>query len=165
MSLTIRTVKMSDLDQVVKIEAQAFSMPLEMTRKDMTGRIENYPDTFLVAEVGEQVVGHVFGPASNDRYIKDELYYQNHPNKREDRYQTILSLAVAEKFRCRGIATALLTKMAEVAQSQKRQAITLTCLPELFSFYEKRGYVNEGQTSADIPDPDGVSSYNMVKTL
>jgi ribosomal protein S18 acetylase RimI-like enzyme len=76
--------------------------------------------------------------AAQDRYIKDELYFKNKPNKVADRYQTILSLAVAEKFRRQGIATALLNKMAAVAKSQKRQAITLTCLPKLFSFYEKR---------------------------
>ncbi|KXN75823.1 hypothetical protein AYJ53_03545 [Lactobacillus johnsonii] len=37
--------------------------------------------------------------------------------------------------------------------------------PKLFSFYEKRGFKNEGKTSDDIPDPDGISSYNMVKDI
>lgn len=165
MTLTIRKVKMSDLDQVVKIEAQAFQMSAEQTRQDMIGRIGNYPDTFLVAEVDGQVVGHVFGPAAPDRYIKDELYFKNRLNDPQDRYQTILSLAVAKDYRKRGIATALLSRMAELARKGKREAITLTCLPELFSFYEKRWYVNEGRTAADIPDPADVSSYNMVKTL
>lgn len=165
MTLTIRTVKMADLDRIVDIESKAFQMSKEMTKKDMIGRIENYPDTFLVAEVDGEVVGHVFGPASSERYIKDELYFKNHPNNPEDKYQTILSLAVDEKYRKQGIATDLLKKMDEVAKSENRQAISLTCLPKLFSFYEKRGYENEGKTADDIPDPDGVSSYNMVKNI
>lgn len=165
MTLTIRTIKMTDLKRVVDIESQAFQMSEEMTRKDMIGRIENYPDTFLVAEVDGKVVGHVFGPASNDRYIKDELYFKNRPNNPQDVYQTILSLAVDEKYRKQGIATALLNKMANVAMAEKRQAMSLTCLPKLFSFYEERGFENEGKTATDIPDPDGTSSYNMVREL
>lgn len=165
MTLTIRTVKMADLDRIVDIESKAFQMSKEMTKKDMIGRIENYPDTFLVAEVDGEVVGHVFGPASSERYIKDELYFKNHPNHPQDKYQTILSLAVDEKYRKQGIATDLLKKMDDVAKSENRQAISLTCLPKLFSFYEKRGYENEGKTADDIPDPDGVSSYNMVKDI
>lgn len=165
MTLIIRTATMKDLDQIVKIEADAFDMTEEMTRKDMIGRIENYPDTILVAELDGKVVGHVFGPAFNERYIKDEIYFKNHPNKKDDQYQTILSLAVAPEYRKQGIASKLIEQMAEVAKEQHRRAITLTCLPKLFSFYEKRGFKNEGKTSADIPDPDDVSSYNMVREL
>ena len=73
MTLNIRTVKMDDLDAIVELESSAFHMSEEMTRKDMIGRIENYSDTFLVAEVDGKVVGHVFGPVNKDRYIKDEL--------------------------------------------------------------------------------------------
>lgn len=163
MMLTIRTVTMDDLERIVEIESAAFHMSKEMTNKDMIGRIENYPDTFLVAEKDGKVVGHVFGPAFDKRYIKDELYFKNHPNKPEDKYQMILSLAVDSKYRKQGIATKLLSEMDKVARSENRKAISLTCFPKLFSFYEKRGYKNEGKTDADIPDPDNISSYNMVK--
>lgn len=165
MSFTIRPVTMDDLNSVVKTEADAFNMTLKQTKNDMIGRIQNYPDTFLVAEVDGKVVGHVFGPAFNERYIKDDLYFKNHPNRSTDCYQTILSLAVAPTYRKRGIATQLLIELEKVAKKEGRQAISLTCLPKLFSFYEKRGFKNEGKTSADIPDPADVSSYNMVKEI
>ena len=156
---------MNDLDSVVSIESDTFEMSQEMTQKDMIGRIENYPDTFLVAEIDHQVVGHVFGPAFNKRYIEDEIYFKNHLNRKDDQYQTVLSLAVSPEFRKQGIATKLLDKLSKIAKKQNRRAVTLTCLPKLFSFYEKRGFVNEGKTSDDIPDPDNVSSFNMVKEL
>ena len=140
-------------------------MSEEMTRKDMIGRIENYPDTFLVAQVDGKVVGHVFGPVSKERYIKDELYFKNQPNNAQYHYQTILSLATNQEYRKQGIASALIEELCKIAQSQDRRAITLTCLPKLFHFYEKRGFINEGKTSDDIPDPDDVSSYNMVRAL
>lgn len=165
MTLNIRTVKMDDLDAIVELESSAFHMSEEMTRKDMIGRIENYPDTFLVAQVDGKVVGHVFGPVSKERYIKDELYFKNQPNNAQYHYQTILSLATNQEYRKQGIASALIEKLCKIAQAQDRRAITLTCLPKLFHFYEKRGFINEGKTSDDIPDPDDVSSYNMVRAL
>ena len=165
MTLNIRTVKMDDLDAIVELESSAFHMSEEMTRKDMIGRIENYPDTFLVAQVDGKVVGHVFGPVSKERYIKDELYFKNQPNNAQYHYQTILSLATNQEYRKQGIASALIEELCKIAQSQDRHAITLTCLPKLFHFYEKRGFINEGKTSDDIPDPDDVSSYNMVRAL
>ena len=165
MTLNIRTVKMDDLDAIVELESSAFHMSEEMTRKDMIGRIENYPDTFLVAQVDGKVVGHVFGPVSKERYIKDELYFKNQPNNAQYHYQTILSLATNQEYRKQGIASALIEELCNIAQSQDRRAITLTCLPKLFHFYEKRGFINEGKTSDDIPDPDDVSSYNMVRAL
>lgn len=165
MTLNIRTVKMDDLDAIVELESSAFHMSEEMTRKDMIGRIENYPDTFLVAQVDRRVVGHVFGPVSKERYIKDELYFKNQPNNAQYHYQTILSLATRKEYRKQGIASALIEELCKIAQAQDRRAITLTCLPKLFHFYEKRGFINEGKTSDDIPDPDDVSSYNMVRAL
>ena len=165
MTLNIRTVKMDDLDAIVELESSAFHMLEEMTSKAMIGRIEYYPDTFLVAQVDGKVVGHVFGPVSKERYIKDELYFKNQPNNAQYHYQTILSLATNQEYRKQGIASALIEELCKIAQSQDRRAITLTCLPKLFHFYEKRGFINEGKTSDDIPDPDDVSSYNMVRAL
>lgn len=165
MTLNIRTVKMDDLDAIVELESSAFHMSEEMTHKDMIGRIENYPDTFLVAEVDGKVVGHVFGPVSKERYIRDELYFKNQPNNAQYPYQTILSLATNQDYHKQGIASALIEELCKIAQAQDRRAITLTCLPKLFHFYEKRGFINEGKTSDDIPDPDDVSSYNMVRAL
>lgn len=163
--MIIRRVTMDDLEEVVNLESAAFKMTKEQTRDDMVGRIENYPDTFLVAQEDGKVIGHIFGPAFNKRYIEDELYFNNHPNQKDDRYQMILSLAVLPAYRKQGIATKLIEALAQEARKQNRQAISLTCLPKLIKFYEKRGFHNEGKTSDDIPDPTGVTSVNMVRTL
>ena len=163
--MIIRRVTMDDLEEVVNLESAAFKMTKEQTRNDMIGRIENYPDTFLVAQEDGKVSGHIFGPAFNKRYIEDELYFNNHPNQKDDRYQMILSLAVLPAYRKQGIATKLIEALAQEARKQNRQAISLTCLPKLIKFYEKRGFHNEGKTSDDIPDPTGVTSVNMVRTL
>lgn len=163
--MIIRSVTMDDLDEVVELESAAFKMTKEQTEKDMVGRIENYPDTFLVAQEDGKVIGHIFGPAFDQRYIEDESYFKNHPNQKDDRYQMVLSLAVVPEYRKHGVATNLIEELAKVAKKQNRQAISLICLPKLIKFYEERGFKNEGETSDDIPDPTGVTSVNMVRTL
>ena len=163
--MIIRTVTMDDLNEVVELESDAFKMTKKQTEQDMIGRIENYPDTFLVAQEDGKVIGHIFGPAFNKRYIEDELYFKNHPNRKTDHYQMVLSLAVLPEYRKQGVATKLIEALAQEAIKQNRQAISLTCLPKLIKFYEKRGFHNEGETSDDIPDPTGVTSVNMVRTL
>lgn len=165
MALIIRQVTVADLKAVVQIEAAAFNMSEEMTTRDMIGRIENYPDTFLVAEDNGKVVGHIFGPAFAKRYIEDDVYFNNHPNRAQDEYQLILSLAVIPAYQKQGIATSLLKKMTVVAKKEGRKALSLTCLTKLLPFYEKRGFINEGETSDDIPDPKDEISFNMVKKL
>ena len=164
-TMIIRRVTMDDLEEVVNLESAAFKMTKEQTKNDMMGRIENYPDTFLVAQEDGKVIGHIFGPAFNKRYIEDELYFENHPNQKDDRYQMVLSLAVLPEYRKQGVATKLIEAMTQEARKQNRQAISLTCLPKLIKFYEKRGFHNEGKTSDDIPDPTGVTSVNMIRAL
>lgn len=163
--MIIRRVTMDDLEEVVNLESAAFKMTKEQTRNDMVGRIENYPDTFLVAQEDGKVIGHIFGPAFNKRYIEDELYFENHPNQKDDCYQMVLSLAVLPEYRKQGVATKLIEAMTQEARKQNRQAISLTCLTKLIKFYEKRGFHNEGKTSDDIPDPTGVTSVNMIRAL
>lgn len=165
MKALIRQVKKTDIEAIVQLEAQAFKMTLEQTKNEMLGRIENYPDTFLVAEQNQKLVGYIFGPAFNKRYIEDRIYFENHPNFKQDKYQMILSLVVAPEYRRQKIATNLINELEKVAKKQKRQAISLTCFPKLIPFYEQFGFKNEGQTSEDIPDPEGLSSFNMVKEI
>lgn len=68
--MIIRTVTMDDLNEVVELESDAFKMTKKQTEQDMIGRIENYPDTFLVAQEDGKVIGHIFGPAFNNAILK-----------------------------------------------------------------------------------------------
>lgn len=166
MKIIYRNVKENDLNTIVALESEAFHMDKKMTKRDMVGRIKNYPDTFLVAEDQKtgQVVGYTFGPAFAERYIKDEIYFKNHPNRKNDQYQMILSLVVAKEYRCHKIASHLLQEMNKVAKNEGRIAISLTCLTPLIPFYELNGYENEGKAN-DIPTPDDEITYNMVRKL
>lgn len=160
--LTFQEAQPADLDQIMTIENQGFNQDEAATRPSMAERIKRISDTFIVAKEANRVLGYVVGPASDERYITDDLFEHLEANQQTDRYQTILSLAVEAKFQKHGLAGKLLTKLAEVARSQGREAITLTCLERLVPFYERHGYVNEGVSESTHA---GETWYNLVLTL
>lgn len=129
----------------------------------MKERIEVISDTFLIAETAnEEICGYIVGPAITERYLSDDLFEKTIPNPANAAFQSVLSLAVHEKFRGLGIASQLLTELARVSAGQKRSAITLTCLAELIPFYERNHYRNEGKSNSAHA---GETWYNLVCEL
>ena len=160
--LTFHPAEPDQLDAIMTIENQGFNPDEAATRKSMSQRITCISDTFIVASQHQQVLGYIVGPASDDRYISDDLFDHLEANRPTDRYQTVLSLAVAKSTRNMGLGSSLLTELAKVARAQHREAITLTCLEKLIPFYEHNGYVNEGVSASTHA---GETWYNMVKVL
>ncbi|MBW1605870.1 GNAT family N-acetyltransferase [Lactobacillus sp. Sy-1] len=161
-TVTFRDVKTNDLNALMEIERAGFSPAEASTVEAMQSRIANVPDTFIVAQRADQIVGFVVGAAYNQRYLNDSLYEKSIPNQPDDQYQTILSIAVAPSERGNGIASELLNQIQLVAERAGRKAITLTCLERLIPFYERNGYVNEGESSSSHANEVW---YNMVKTI
>lgn len=160
--LTFQPAEPNQLDAIMAIENQGFTPDEAATRTSMAERINRISDTFIVAVQNQRVLGYIVGPASDERYLSDSLYEHLDANKPTDRYQTVLSLAVAKDARGQGLGSKLLAELARVAHAQHRKAITLTCLSKLVPFYERNGYVNEG-VSASVHA--GETWYNMVNEL
>lgn len=160
--LTFQPAKPNQLDAIMTIENQGFTPDEAATKTSMAERIQRISDTFIVATENQHVLGYIVGPASDQRYLGDALYDHLDANKPTDRYQTVLSLAVAKNARGQGLGSELLTELANVAHTQHREAITLTCLSKLVPFYERNGYVNEGVSASTHANE---TWYNMVKTL
>lgn len=144
------------------IEQAGFTPDEAASKAAMQDRIKAYPDTFIVAIVEQTLAGYVVGPAIEQRYLADDLFEHAVANPVAAPYQAVLSLAVAPNLQAHGVGAALLRKLAAVARSQHRQAITLTCLARLVPFYEANGYVNEGRSASAHA---GEVWYNLVKPL
>ncbi|WP_125582105.1 GNAT family N-acetyltransferase [Levilactobacillus cerevisiae] len=162
MTLTITPAQPQDLTQIMTIENAGFSPDEAASDASMAERIQLISDTFLVAKEGAEVLGYVVGPAFDQRYLTDALFDQSTPNNATDAYQTILSLAVSPAHQKEGLGSQLLTALAQVARQQHRQAITLTCLKRLVSFYERNRYRNEGVSASAHA---GETWYNLVLPL
>lgn len=157
---TFRNVRSTDLEQLLVLENEGFSKEEAATKQALMDRIKGIPDTFIVAEKEGQIVGYINGPIINQQYITDDLFETITKNPVTGGFQSILGVVVAKDARKQGVARTLMEKIAELAQANQRQGITLTCKQDLIPFYEKLGFANHGVSESQH---GGVRWYNMVK--
>lgn len=115
-----------DARAVEKIESDCFSLPWSYNQIAEEIAAENA--VFLVAKADETVLGYVSG-----RLICDEFFISN--------------IAVDEKFRLCGVASALLDKLKEILSSENCSLITLEVRESNSSarkLYEKFGFTDLG---------------------
>ncbi|GAK47296.1 acetyltransferase [Secundilactobacillus oryzae JCM 18671] len=153
----------ADLPELVNVENSGFTPEEAATPTSLAERITAINDTFILAQDRkDQILGYVVGPATSERHLTDDLFETSQPNKPNDPYIAILSLVVIPEFQGQGIASQLLTEIETVAKAQGRKAISLTCLEKLIPFYERNGYVNEGESASTHA---GETWFNLVKEI
>jgi len=146
--LIIRNAKSDELDEIYAIEAECYT-EAEAAAKDAMGqRIKINNETFLVAELGGKIVGHINGPAVESGYVVDDLYKETLPSIKTGGVQTVLGLAVCPDYRRHGIAGKMLNELANIARANNRKYITLSCKDELIKYYEKQGYTKVGKSDS-----------------
>ncbi|MFE4764124.1 GNAT family N-acetyltransferase [Bacillus mycoides] len=158
--ISLRNAQATDLEQLLLIENEGFSIEEAATKEAFVERIQLITDTFIVAERQGEILGYINGPIINQPYITDDLFEKIGENSKRGGYQSILGLAVSKQARYQGIAKLLIEKMEELVKANERKGITLTCKQELVSFYEKFEFVNHGMSESQH---GGISWYNMVK--
>lgn len=147
MLFRFRAPTLNDLERIMEIERSGFSAEDAASSEAMKKRIERIPDSFIVAVTeSDGPIGYVVGPVIPERYLYDELFEKTVENPSVGGYQSILSLVVDPTFQKFGIASHLLSELAKLSRSRKREGITLTCLESLVPFYERNGYQLEGHS-------------------
>lgn len=157
--MIIRHANMEDLEDVVRIEQANFSPAEAATPEAMAERLKVISDTFLIAEIDGKVAGYIEGPVVTHRYLTDELFHHVVPNVAEGGFIAVTSLSVSEDFKGQGIGTSLLAALKDLAVSQNRLGINLTCHDYLIGYYEMNGFVDEGES---LSTHGGAKWYNMV---
>ena len=142
--MLLRHAQLADLDQIVQIELANFGPDIATTKQAFDQRLRLIPDTFLVIEADGELAGYVEGPVVTQPYLTDDLFHKVTHNPVSGGYIAITSLSVAETFKGQGIGTTLLAAMKDLAISQGRQGIVLTCEEHLLTYYTLNGFSNEG---------------------
>ena len=74
----------------------------------------------------------------------------------------IFSVVTSPKYRKRGYASIVMKQVIEDARKRNRKGIVLTCKERLIPFYERFGYVNEGES---VSNHGGAIWYQMRLTF
>jgi Acetyltransferases len=105
-------------------------------------RVRMFPDGFLIALVGKQIVGYIESVLWGSHEFASFEDIKRFPlfadEKGDELY--IIFLATVAKYRKRGIATELLEATKKVARKRRASQVTLVSGENLQNFYEKRGF-------------------------
>ncbi|WP_166082268.1 GNAT family N-acetyltransferase [Erysipelothrix anatis] len=164
MNFKIRKAELDDYISIMKIENAVFQHEEAASHNAMKNRIIHIQDSFLVAvdTLNDNLAGYIVGPIIQERYLYDELFENTSENPKLGGFQSVLSLAVDKEYQGKRIASLLLSEYYVLAKSNKREGITLTCLKELVPFYEKQGFIDEGQS---VSTHGGKLWVNMVRMI
>lgn len=143
-ALSIRSVRMADLERCAAIEATCFPPEKAASRSSIRGRIAAYADYFLVGELDGELIGFAVGPAIRQETIADEMFGDPSCHDEKHPWQSVFSLAVHPDWQRRGYGRELLDALIAKARQDGRQGVTLTCLERKLGYYGSFGFVNRG---------------------
>lgn len=144
MNITIRNASLKDLDKITEVEALCFPSEEAATRNSLKNRIETFSECFFVAEVDNKIIGFINGCITNESTIYDDLYSNSKLHIPNGYYQAIFGLDVIPNYRKQGIGEQLMNHIIETSKLSGRKGVILTCKPNLITYYEKFGFINEG---------------------
>ena len=136
--MKIRLADLTDLPAIYKIECENFSPEEAMSQELLARHIKLLPETFLVAEKDGQILGFLEGPVRPERYLLDISF--------------TTSLSVSKEAQSMGVGRRLLEAMKEIAISNGRDGINLTCHDYLTAYYERHGFRNHGLSKSTYAD-------------
>lgn len=157
--LEIRFAQKEDLEQVITIEEANFPPGVATSRQAFAQRLDLTADSFLVALIEGEIVGFIEGPVISRPYLTDDLFHRVQPNPARGGYLAVTSLAIAPSHQGQGLGTALLAAYKDLAISQGRLGICLTCQEHLIAYYEVNGFQDQGQSQSQH---GGLTWYDMV---
>ena len=138
--MNIRKATTDDLDIVTNIESTCFPLAEAAPREAFKERLAHYADHFLIIFDGDTPIGDAS---------------MHNP---DGAWQMIFGLNTMPAYRNRGVGGQLIEAFIELAKSENRKGVILTCKEEKIHYYAKFGFVNEGES---VSDHGGAKWYQM----
>lgn len=160
--MQIRTAVPTDLQEIVKIEAECFPAAEAATKVSIAERLAVYPNHFWVQLDGDRMIGFVNGMVTDDPDLRDEMYEDASLHNENGAWQMIFGVNTLPEYRRRGLAGQLLKTAIAAAKQQGRKGLVLTCKDKLVHYYARFGFVSEGVSESAH---GGVTWYQMRLTF
>lgn len=158
MRVNIRNATIDDLDSIHKLESICFSEREAASRISFSKRLRVFPAHFWLMEDQGKVVGYINGMVTDNDTIRDEMFENADLHQKDGSWQSVFGLAIDPDYRKEGHAGRLIKHFVQVAKSQNRKGVTLTCKESLIPFYERLGFCNAGISASAL---GGAVWYDM----
>lgn len=141
-----RNIRPEEVNQAIQIEQICFPPNEACSAKSMKERVENAPETFLVAvdkETGK-IAGFLNGVATNEDVFRDEFFTDITLHDPNGKNIILLGLDVLPEYRHQGLAREIMSHYVAREQEKGRKCLYLTCLDNKVEMYKKMGYTDNG---------------------
>lgn len=161
--IVFRNATLSDLEDIVKIEAACFPSKEAASMKSLEERIKVFPDGFLLMTLNDKVIGFINGAATNRRTIIDPMF-ENMKDHHKDHGDTIAiyGVDVHPDYQGEGYSRPMMEQFINKAREDNRKYIILTCKEHLVDYYSSFGYQLEGVSDSCH---GGAKWFDMVMDL
>ena len=160
--MTIRYGTPDDWEEIAAVEAACFPGEKAATAKQIRDRLAHWSDHFWLLTEDDRVVSFIDGMASDEPDLTDAMYADASLHREGGAWQMIFGVCTLPDWRGRGYAGLLMERVIGDSRRRKRKGIVLTCLSHMVPFYERFGFVPEGESGSTH---GGVPWVQMRKIL
>lgn len=144
--MKIRFAVIDDIAEIADIEKVCFPETEAATYEEFKERFDKFGDCFLVVQERQKVIGFINGCCTDQPTLPDELYHNPSLHQEDGAYQTVFGLDVLPDYRHQGVAGLLLNAFINLAKERGKTGMVLTCKDHLIHYYEKFGFVWQGES-------------------
>ena len=148
-SVKIRLATMADLDEITEMEARCFPQAEAATRKSFEKRLLAFANHFWLLEQDGKIISGINGMVTNESTLTDKMYADASMHDEDGAWQMIFGVTTLPEYQGNGYAALLMRQVITDCREQGRKGIVLTCKDRLIPFYEKFGFVNEGESQSE----------------
>lgn len=159
---TFRTATPADTDRCFEIETAAYEGDEAATREKIATRIAQYPEGFLIMELGGRIIGFINSGCAVEVVMSDEAFKELIGHDAAAPNVVIMSVVIDPAQQGKGYSSLLMRAFIERMAGLGKRTLHLMCKDRHVPLYEHFGY-RYVQPSAS--DHGGMAWHEMVMEL
>lgn len=143
----LRKAKPENLDVIASVEAACFPPAEAASRERLKERLDRYPECFWIGfDQYGTVTCYTGGLVAKESDLSDEMYADPSFHDPDGDWLMLFSVCTLPEYQRQGLGAWMLNRVLSEAESDGRKGVVLTCKEDLIHYYEKFGFVNEGES-------------------
>ncbi|WP_219837491.1 GNAT family N-acetyltransferase [Paenibacillus sp. R14(2021)] len=146
--IVLRLMQEEELQAAHELELSCYSELAAASREAFSFRQKHFPAYFWSAWEGGRLIGLACGVRTEESSCEGDAVKSTHDADLGGRHLCVLSVAVAENSRQKGIGSMLMEALIRQAAEDKLASVVLMCERHLIRFYEALGFRYAGLSSS-----------------
>lgn len=138
--MMFRAARSADANRCFAIETSAYSRDEAATLGKIEKRISEYPDGFLVLEVGGKIVGFINSGCAFEVDMADEAFKDLTGHDPSAPNVVILSVVIDPAEQGKGFAAAMMSEFVGRMAERGKTALHLMCKDQYVHLYDRLGF-------------------------